>query len=316
MNSCKIEIPSSKDELNVAYLILTHTDPHQLERLVGVLDNPEARIFIHLDAKVDEKDFFNKQLPSSAKFIEDRVKVSWGGVSIIDATLNLIKAALKSEVSFSHLVLLSGLDYPIKPIYKLQNLLTENPNKQFIRYVNMNKSPDFHLKRVTRFWFWEPICPWSNFIDDKIRRFLTRTSGLLYPAISRNYFKEIIPAFGSQWWAITSECASWILEFVESNPEFKAYYKHSHAPDEHFFHTVIANSSFSKQTKGFEDDFNIGVLTRISNLHAINLGKIYDDSDFPDICSSDKFFIRKVTSLRSKKLVELINRKLLLVCKT
>lgn len=300
------------NKLKIAYLILAHTDPKQLNRLIDVLDNPDAQIFIHLDAKVCMEGFLSEiNLSSSAQFIRDRVVVSWGGLSVVEATLNLIKAVLNSDNSYSHLVLLSGLDYPIKPISNLQEFLRDRSRKQFIRYIDMAKSADFHIKRVKRFWFWEPIIPRATFIDEWIRKLLIKASGLFYPAVSRKYFDGLVPAFGSQWWAITPECARWILMFIEENPEFKAYYRYTHAPDEHFFHTIIANSPFASQTNGFEEDLGFSVLMKISNLHIVNLGKIYNESDFCDLRRTEKYFIRKVVSGKSDKLVELINEKLL-----
>src|SRR5690554_4776848 len=99
----------------VAYLILAHTDPEQLYNLTRSLDY-ESRIFIHLDKKSDIRKFKEYDYPSSVSFIEDRVKVSWAGFNMVVATLNLMKVAMEHSKDYSHLVLLSGLDYPIKPV--------------------------------------------------------------------------------------------------------------------------------------------------------------------------------------------------------
>jgi hypothetical protein len=88
-----------------AYLILAHTDPKQLERLTNAI-NYQARIFIHLDKKANHDEFKDIKLPHTAQIIQDRFKIYWGGISMIKATLSLIKAALNSEDQYSHLVLL------------------------------------------------------------------------------------------------------------------------------------------------------------------------------------------------------------------
>ncbi len=106
----------------ICYLILAHADPKHFERLVNAI-NYQAKFFVHLDAKTDIENFQALSLPDGLTFIEDRVRVSWGGISMIDATLKLIEAALNCGESFTHLILLSGADYPIKKkLFHLRNI--------------------------------------------------------------------------------------------------------------------------------------------------------------------------------------------------
>lgn len=294
------------DECKVAYLILAHTDAIHLEKLVKAIDY-KARIFIHLDAKSRMSDFVGLKLPKSAEFIKERVKVYWGGFSMVKATLNLMKAALTSGEKFSHLVLLSGLDYPIKPSWAIYNFLTNHSNKQFIRFIDMQESPTPQMKRIFHYWFMEPIFPFSFYIDKSIRSILQKLLGL---GVFKKPLKNMAPTFGSQWWAITPECASYILQFVVDNPQFVDFYKYSHAPDEHFFHTIVANSSYLNQTDGFQK--GIKWPRQMANLHIIYLNKIFNESNFDEIKVSDKYFIRKVMSKKSSRLIELIDKNCLL----
>lgn len=288
------------DEHKVCYLILAHTDPAHLEKLIGCIDY-KARAFIHLDAKSNMSDFASIKLPKFAEFIENRVKVYWGGISMVQATLNLIKEAIDSEECFSHLVLLSGLDYPIKSPKLIHDFLVGNPERQFIRFTDLGNSPNPGLDRVSKCWFMEPIFP---FLDDGLlRKFLRRLFSL-------NVFKKrpiegMRLAFGSQWWAITPACASYILEFVDKNPSIWSFYRYAHAPDEHFFHTIVANSPYSKQTDGFLEGAKWP--HQLSNFHIGYLNKIYDENSFDFIKQSDKLFARKFTSEKSSKLIELID---------
>ena len=294
----------------IAYLILAHTDALHLEKLVNAIDY-QARIFIHLDAKTKFQDFENLKLPKSAEFITDRVQVAWGGLSIVKATLNLIKVALESETEFSHLVLLSGQDYPIKSPQTIHNFLTSQPNKQFIRFVDMTTSPEYHMERILRYWFWEPFLPMFPMTDRYIRIALLKFLHLFYPILSKKPLEHITPAFGSQWWAITPNCAAYILQFLDKNQNFLDFYRYAHAPDEHFFHTIIANSPYLAETDGFEECRNCGP-HKLSNLHMIpvSLNKIHQEEDFAEIMMSNKFFVRKITSVESSRLVKLIDKNL------
>lgn len=287
-------------ELKVCYLILAHTDPTHLEKLVSTLDY-KARIFIHLDAKSEMSDFAHIKLPESAKFISNRVKVYWGGISMVEATLNLIREALKSGESFSHLVLLSGLDYPIKSPKLIHSFLVESSTRQFIRFTDLKTSPNPCMDRVTRCWFMEPMFPLLN--DSLLRKALRRVFKVGF--LRKLPIKGMKLAFGSQWWALTPSCASYILDFIGKNPSFEEFYKYAHAPDEHFFHTIVANSQYSEQTDGFLEGMRWP--RQLSNLHIGFLNKIYDENSFEGLRESDKFFARKFTSARSSQLIKLID---------
>lgn len=288
-------------EPKVVYLILVHTDAKHLEKLTNTLSY-KARIFIHLDKKTEMSEAFSHiTLPQSAEFIKERVKVYWGGISMIRATLNLIEAALASGENFSHLVLLSGLDYPIKPPQEIYTFLTSQPNRQFIRFIDLADSPVPETGRLSRYWFMEPIFPF--FDDSLIRRALRR----LFESnvLQRKLDKDRKLAFGSQWWAITPECATYILKFVKNNPYLWNLYKYSHAPDEHFFHTIVANSPYIEQAGGFSS--GIKWPHHLSNLHIGYLNKMYCEENFEYLKESDKFFARKFSSEKSSKLIDLID---------
>jgi len=290
-------------DCKVAYLILAHTDAPHLAKLVNTLDY-RARLFIHLDRKADRTAFDAFHLPPSAEFIPDSVRVSWGAFSIVQATLNLIKAALDSGETFSHLVLLSGQDYPIKSPEAIYRFLTAHPQRQFIRFLDMTTSPNHHMRRIIDYWFWEPWLPAVPAIDRFMRIAMLKIAHRLRPLIAKKPLEGITPAFGSQWWAITPDCAAYILQFVADNPRFMKFYRYVHAPDEHFFHTIIANSPYIDQTNGFEDCPHCGP-HRLANLHAIatSLNKVHQVSDFDELRQSHQLFVRKVTSTESSALL-------------
>lgn len=308
----KDKSPTSKP---LAYLILAHTDPKQLFELVRSLDY-DSKIFIHLDKKSDLSEFTKYDYPSSAVFIPDRVRVSWAGFGMIVATLNLIKAALNDGGRYSHLVLLSGLDYPIKPVAQLHQFLNNHQDREFIRFLRVEDSPEHYLKIFRRHAFKNPIFPDVNvpvlgkgvaFLDKAIRKICT----LLVRPYKRRPLEGITPCFGSQWWAITPACAKYVLDFVDNNQKFVAYFKTAFGPDEYFFHTIIGNSGFLANATGFQTYQGRGTF-RMANLHVIHpsLAYIYTEDDFDQLQRSDKFFVRKITSSSSGKLISRIKKEI------
>ncbi len=181
--------------VKIAYLVLAHHDPIHLERLVNSIDY-QAHIFIHLDKKTNIDRYINIANIESVNFIPERVKVYWGGISMVKAILNLIKTALASKGNFSHLVLLSGSDYPIKPVSIFYDFLKSNPDRQFIKLTNLNETPLPSEKRLTNYWFMEPFQPFYN--DRFFRRVLQK---IFHLGVTKKPLNNVSTAWGSQWWA-------------------------------------------------------------------------------------------------------------------
>ena len=291
----------------IAYLILAHTDPTQLERLINAL-NFNCNFFIHIDKYSSIEPFQKLNLPENVSFVQKRERVNWAGFSIVKATINLIKAAIDSGDNYSHLVLLSGLDYPIKPAQAISDYLVSNPNKQFIRFTYMQDSEDYYMGMLTKYFFRDifPFIPNRQF-----RRIARYLSEKITKPLNRKYFSEFKPCAGSQWWALSLDCAKYILNFVEQRPDVVSYYKHTFAPDEHFFHTIVANSPYFDQIV-YEKNKLTGP-HNFANLHIIHptLVKVYTKDDFDEIQKSNKFFVRKVNTAQSTELLNKINDKIL-----
>ena len=117
-----------------AYLILAHCRPRQLRTLISLLDDPRNDIYIHIDRKAP---FGAKALEgccvhSRVHFIEPRISVHWGGVSVMRAELALLKAAVPGHYAFYHL--LSGQDLPIKSQKEMFAFFDARPDREFLNY--------------------------------------------------------------------------------------------------------------------------------------------------------------------------------------
>ena len=66
-----------------AYLIIAHDDFYLLKRLVQVIDNPSADIYIHLDASKKYRDA--QQLYHfvrySRLYLFSKLNIKWGGIA-------------------------------------------------------------------------------------------------------------------------------------------------------------------------------------------------------------------------------------------
>lgn len=122
-----------------AYLIMAHNNFKVLEKIIELLDNKKNDIYIHIDKKVkfnyeEEKKYKSMARNSKIKFLENRIKISWGGYSQIECELLLIKEALKSEENYSYFHLISGVDLPLKNSDQIYNFFEKNNGKEFVHF--------------------------------------------------------------------------------------------------------------------------------------------------------------------------------------
>lgn len=289
----------------IAYLILAHSDAEHFKRLVNRL-NYNCDFYVHVDKKTDITLYKNKVISNSnVYFLENRFKVYWGGFNMIKATKELLNKALISPIDYQRYVLLSGADYPLVSNEKIHAFFEQNKNIEFLRGFNIRKSNSKnYLNQIKCFYFMDT----NKFLARAIKK-LTTYIQLKKPYIkTRNGIFDVY--FGSQWWAITQNCARECLEIARNNKEIDKYFKYSFSPDEKYFHTLFFNSSFKEKNI----DNGAGIFTergtwRWANIHHIHpsLSKWYSDEDLNEVFLSKKIFIRKVCTSKSTKLLNLID---------
>lgn len=232
------------------YLLLAHADVNLLKRLIDSLNYSNKNyFFIHIDKKVNIDIFLEKFLDyPNVYLIDKRESISWGGFSMVEAMLNLLECAISSQIDFSHLVFLSGNDYPIKKQKQIEEFFNNNLGKQIIRGFSISNSNCDHCNdKINRKWYFD-----SEIKNKLLRKIKIEISNRL-PQVKKNrnlYVEGVLMdiIFGSQWFAITQEAAEYIIETSKKYPQIKKFFKNTLAPDEMFFHTILFNSHFKDST--------------------------------------------------------------------
>ena len=221
--------------MKIAHLILAHAQPEQLSRLVDKLTHDEANIYIHIDLKTDIAPFQLLTQKKNVFFIKKRVKVYWAGYSIVQATINGFEEILASGVAYGHINLLSGQDYPIKPIAHVHNYLKSNPGKIFMHFLNVEKEWQEAIPRITNYYFISYNLPAGTY----------RAEQLINKLLPKRKLPNGMVAMGrSQWFTLTPESAAYIVKYLRENPSVSRFFRLSWAPDELIFQTILYNSEF------------------------------------------------------------------------
>lgn len=223
--------------MKICYLILAHNNFKHLDRLIDSLNDSENNIFyIHIDKKTTEP--YTPSL-KNAHILPIRIDINWGGYTMIDATLALMEYAKVNSPEADYYILISGVDFPIRP----KSFLLEQLRKGY-EYIDIAPVPVPY----------KPVERYEYFYFDYKRRNLKLYNPLflIEVLLKKLKIKRKAPFkvyTGTQWFALTNECVQYILKTVREDKRYTQFFKYTLVPDEAFFQTIIGNSPFKDRTK-------------------------------------------------------------------
>ena len=234
----------SEKNMIKAYLILAHKYPAQLRRLVRALDDEQSLFYIHIDRASDISRFDNLQPWAEKISFVQREKADWAGFGLVQAVLNGLKTISESKHNFSHVILLSGQDYPIKSNEDIQTFLLEHRGTNFIEHYHLpatQKWPNTGgVYRVNKYYMgMQPL----QKLCSKALNFLSKP----IPFLQRRIYAGMEPYAGSMWWILSQEAVRYIVRFTEEHPGYAAFHKYTFAADEVFFQMILLNEPARSQ---------------------------------------------------------------------
>ncbi|MGA6119156.1 beta-1,6-N-acetylglucosaminyltransferase [Sphingobacterium anhuiense] len=250
-----------------AFLIICHKNELQVCELIKVLlqdKNNYCIVFCDLNFSILNA---IKTLSISLKqvqIIHSKFKIQWGTFSMVHASLILLEKAYSSRCNFKYYHLISGQDFPIKPIREINSFFKKN-NRIYLDYFKLPRT-DGH---------WSPHGGLGRYIHNNPNKHaIPHNISCLYG--------------GSQWWSITREATKYIFNFLESNPSYFTFYYKTFVPDESFFHTILVNSDHLKKRIINNN------LRYIDWISGPNYPRLLTKEDFKKIIDSDYIFARKM----------------------
>ena len=218
--------------MRLAHLILAHDHKSQLERLIKRLIYTNTDIYIHLDKKKEISEFLYLESLTNVFFITHRTAINWGDYSMVTATLDSFEEILKTGRVYSHINLLSGVDYPLKSAGDIQDFLFANASKTFMRYRHIDREWQESKSRFTKYSLGDYHIPFKFQLQQLMNRLL--------PA--RELPNNLEPYGFSQWITITPECISYTLDYLKKNNAVRRFFKMTWGVDELVFQTILLNS--------------------------------------------------------------------------
>jgi len=245
--------------------------------LVKLLHHKHTFITIHVDRKVTPDNlkklqgFLRMNGPYGGVKLISNHYGAWGDISLVQMTLDGMRAFDKETYGFSHFLLLSGNTYPLKNITTLLEFFNRAANQSFMsilgnRLYAWEEMSEFKKARL-------PIFPNETSLDGKVK------------GLSTVYF-------GSQWITLSYETFKWILQ-SDITYNLLVFMSKFKIPDESFFQTLVMHSPYNTSVADSGIHYEVWRL-ECSYPPYDRRPCFLGTKDIPHIIESKGLFIRKV----------------------
>lgn len=299
--------------MKIAYLILVHKDPHQIQRLIdGIKDSGD--FYIHVDKKKDVKPFLKLLAKrENVHFIRRRIGVTWAGWSMVEGYMRLMEEAYQSPKGYDRFVLLTGQDYPLMTSKEIIKEFENHPDTEYIMAYNIVTSTvETDKNKVIRRWY----------LDNPFKtRFLQRAyQSIMYRLITKNFVRKEVkvclngkwvdPYFGQMLSAFTRDGAKLLIDTHQKDKKFNKRMKRAFAPVEIYWQTIIFNSPLRNNTiqNGAEHEITEHFGWAPLHYHTYDVDtSVYQEEDFDTLKNCGYMFCRKVVPGVSNSLMDKID---------
>lgn len=282
-----------------AMLILAHKDLEQLIKLIQVLKQ-DFEIYVHIDTKTILPDTAKSWLEENQIHYYQSIDVRWGGWGISEATILLLREAMKNP-SIEYIHILSGQDWVATSPSKIKKFYESNANA----YMLYSKAKD-EIKSG------EPIILWQKYYYNYDRINRRSTFGKIYHRIifalqtilRVDKFKKLgitdTIYQGPNWMDLPRDIVEYLLEYYDSHENIRELFRTGYCPDEFWVQTILCNSEYKNR---IVKDYHRYI--KWEEKHG-SYPAILDEQEYKEISQGDYHFIRKVDLTHSEKLMKVL----------
>jgi hypothetical protein len=217
-------------------IMLVHTALHRAEQVARHWTAAGCPVVIHVDRKVPARVFAEFTAACAddplIRFSERHV-CEWGGWGIVAASQSAAELMLEAFPDVHHVYLSSGACLPLRPVEELTDYLADRPRVDFIESATTaDVSWTIGGLDQERFTLRFPFSWRKNrkLFDAYVK--LQRAIG-----IRRKIPDGLVPHMGSQWWCLTRQTLSAILQDPRRQT-YDRYFRRVWIPDESYFQTL------------------------------------------------------------------------------
>ncbi|MGV8988874.1 MAG: beta-1,6-N-acetylglucosaminyltransferase [Cypionkella sp.] len=233
--------------MSVGFVMLCHTALERAAEVARHWAERDCPVVIHVDKRVTQPAYDGLVAALSdlgnVRF-SGRYACEWGTWGIVAATQEASTVMLQTFAEVRHVYLASGSCLPLRPVEDLRAYLESRPRTDFIESVTTEDVGwtigGLNLERFTlRFPFsWRK----QRRAFDGYVKFQRRIH------FRRKVPPALVPHLGSQWWCLTRQTLSAILESPD-RAEIDRYFRRVWIPDESYFQTMVRQFSTNVESR-------------------------------------------------------------------
>ena len=294
----------------VAFLVVSHRNPGQVLRLVRTLhEGLDTAVLVHHDQRWEPLDRAACEA-AGGRLVDYGLPLEWGNAAYADMLLTGL-AELAEGIDPDWIAILSGQDYPLRPLPDFERHLVESPHHALLGdlwQLDLSAEPppperEFYLRY--RYRHYAP--------PRSVAAVLARALG------RRAYLRELPAGLGlrlgvkprhhpfgpelrchvcSDWLTLDRRAVRAVLAFARENPKVMEHYRRTIIPSESLFATVLAN----------EPGLSIGPATRLLGFEAAAPHpRTFGVADLEQLLTSEMHFARKFDERVDSRVLDLLD---------
>ncbi|MAY86208.1 MAG: glycosyl transferase [Pseudooceanicola sp.] len=233
--------------MTVGIIMLVHTALDRAAQVARHWTAAGCPVVLHVDTKVSKPryDAFVETLSSDPLIrFSRRHHCEWGTWSIVAASQSAAERMLAEFDQVRHVYLTSGSCLPLRPVQELVDYLAARPRTDFIESATTADVPWTvggldHERFTLRFPFsWKRHRYLFDKWVDVQRRF----------GLKRAIPHGLVPHMGSQWWCLTRQTISAILQDPDRDMHDR-YFRRVWIPDESYYQTLARKYSVNIESR-------------------------------------------------------------------
>lgn len=285
--------------MKIAFLILCHKNPVQINYLIDTLDDKDVDFYLHIDKKSNIINEIKKK--DNIYFLDKRKRldIKWGQSQMIHATVNLIECALNNNIKYDYFWFLSGQDFPIKSISYIKDFLEKNKERNYIEIMSKNNQLYKRFLKRNELKY-APFMTSSNLLITILKHLYILVTGGPYKTLifKRKNVTRLDFNFGSSWWLLTNECIHYIYGKIKTNPNIMKYFDNAICPDESLFQSIFVSSPYYNT----QAEIPVFIDWTGQNKHP----KTFTINDYDELANSKYLMARKFDENIDDKIIKIL----------
>ncbi len=280
--------------MSLAYHILAHKNPEQVNQLIRVLHHPDDIIVLHFDRRAPRElhalaQRWSREHPNI--LVQRPRAVQWGGPTISNLQVEAMSLALAANPTWRHFINLTGQDFPLRTRAQLLAALAEKPAANYLSFFSPLENNLWHnaRERLARYHLHSP---WLNALlflpglGRHLRRLLGWQNSIPSLPLYHRTWPDFFPYRGGSNYMILTRAACTYLTTDPLARRIRRWLNHAAHADEILFQSTL-HASPLRDTLVNRDYREIDF-----PLHSPH-PRTYTIADLPRLLSSENLFARK-----------------------